>query len=339
MAVERSDLVEALVTHFDGTHGAGGLEVLLAAGYDPEVLVAAGADPISLTAAGFGPAPAKRVEQPYPQPPTISLLTGAPKINETDLRWANKYEWLQRGYGADGTGVCNADADVMPISTIAEGKEQWAPFLVVAGLQDSAFDYNALDWTERVLNKLAVAESFLIEKEIWTNSTEQAPAKIGGSGCGATLLTSGAVSPGVGLAILVGEWANVAQGIRGYIHTSEQALMLMEESWAVRREGNQWLTAADNVIIPGRGYVLDGPTGQSYGLLTQEYAYITATPYIRMGPIEIIPPSFPNTFMQAMDRSSNDVRIYAARLVSVAWDLSAPHYAVEIDKSATAPSV
>lgn len=279
---------------------------------------------------------AKRSELQVPQPPTISLLTAAPIVPEDDLRWEQGYEFLQRGVGQQGTGVVNPDSDVMPKSTVPSDltKELWHPFLVVAGLTDSAFEYNALDWELRVRDNLAVAESTLIEKEAWTNSTANGAAKIGGAGSGATDVDPGnSLSPGKAIAALVGQWANTSNGVRGYIHTSEQVLMLLEENWAVRREGNLWLTACDNVIIPGRGYVLDGPAGQPYGLTTSEWMYMTATPYVRLGPVEIIPPSYPGTLMQAMTRPSNDVTIYAARLASVSWDTLAPHLCVKVDKT------
>lgn len=282
----------------------------------------------------FGPGPAKRVELPLPQPPSVCLLTAAPNVVEVDLRWANAYEFLARGNGASGGGVVLPDSTAMTPGAVP-GKELWRPFLVYAGLTDSAFDYEALDWTERVTNNLLLTQSDLIEEEVWTNSTAQAPVNLGGAGSGAVDITGAAtgMSPGKALAALVGEWANRYNGIRGYIHTSAQAITLMAEARGLHREGNVWLTADDQVIVLGRGYVLDGPAGQSYSLVGTEWAYITATPYVRLGPIEIIPPSFPGSFMQATHRDSNDVTIYAGRLASVSWDTSVPTLCVPINKT------
>lgn len=258
------------------------------------------------------------VPAPPLSPPTISLLSAANVIDLTD-RSLGGITYFPEGIGTaqaiklDGatkTAVTGAPADT------------WEAFGIVASDKVSTFGLNETDHRARSTRQLMAHEARIIEAQLWGD----------GLALGNTQITDGtdwtsAVT--VAKAIATMEQGIVDAGHGGsplMLHMRVYLFDLLVEAnpTTLRREGNRWYTAMDNIVVPGRGYNGTGPAGQAVG--ATEWMYCTPLVEVRRGPISTLPGSM----AEATDRTTNTVTFYSERAALASFDTTGVRLALEV---------
>ena len=116
-------------------------------------------------------------------------------------------------------------------------------------------------------------------------------------------------------------------------------LTLLEASHAIRRVGNVWLTATDNIVVPGRGYSGASPSG-ALPDADQEWLYASAMVTVLRDSISYPVPQAERTAenpmgipKQVVDRPVNDIMVIAERIVAVTYDSSCCQLAAQAVRS------
>lgn len=207
----------------------------------------------------------------------------------------------------------------------------FVPWAAVEGDTCSAANYRRQDFAARARRVLEAATPAKVEWEFWTGTL----AQVGNlpnrwlASPDADTLNSGAATPLVyALTDLQEYLASTITG-RGMIHVTPSLLTLWLSAGVVRREGNVWLDAKDNLVVAGDGYPGTGPDGSGAGT-RMAWAYATGMVHYLESEVTVLP----GDLASAIDRSTNTVTYRAERTVLPWWDLQA-HAAVLVDLCTT----
>lgn len=276
-----------------------------------------------VAATGTNAAPDTVIQPPLLSPPRSSLMSAADVLNG-DGDWTRGYTYSPDGCGEGGLGVICPSPGAVKASCSNATLVSFQPFYVYSSDKCSAFSFKERDYYARAQRRLAAAESYLIEREFMLDSLGLGNSPVASPST--TTLTTGAVSPTTALAVIEDGIASCSRGNRMMIHVRPGILTLLAADSAVRREGNVWLTASDNIVVPGRGYPGTGPNGEAV-TAGSEWIYATSMVQIRRGSLVMTPTQAAKTEEnpmgippEAVDRSHNDIFVLAERIVSVAHD-------------------
>lgn len=286
----------------------------------------------------IAPGPAPIITPPL-APPNISLLTAANVITSDDgVQVQGRDRWLSGiTYMAEGLGMAQvialSGATKTPITGCPD-VVSWLPFAILAGYKTGTFNLRTNDVRARATRALLAHESRLIEAQLWDNDSaidDDQPSII----LGADTVGTGAVSLAKAIATMEQALADAGHSgspmmfhMRPYLFD----LLLNQSAIDIRREGNKYYTALDNIIVPGRGYKGTGPmdnindTPQAVG--ATEWMYATAPVEIRRGRIDVFPSDKENG--ETVDRVENNITAFAERAVLAGFDTTAPHLALEV---------
>jgi len=289
--------------------------------------------------AGTNASPGSVIAPPALVPPRISLLSSSEVINGDSSRWEGGYSYSPEGCGDGGIGqICPAPGTIKNACanpTIVE----FSPYYIYGADKCSTWSYKERDFYARATRKLLASESWFIENEFMTDSLGLGNSPVASPI--ATAVTAVPLPPHMALAALEDAIGDCSHGGRFMIHVRPGILSVLGqygEGSLIRREGNVWLTAMDNIVVPGRGYPGTGPLGQAV-TATSEWIYATSMVQIRRGPIVLTPEQAAKTSdnpqgipQQAVDRPTNDIFVLAERVVSSAYDPSCCVLAAETSR-------
>lgn len=264
--------------------------------------------------------------------PRISILSVAETVTHNDERLGGGIGFRPDGAPeGDVYEVC--DSGALDAGTVAS-KLDADPFVLVSSDRSSTFGTGnqgeTAEWRERATRKLLGIEAYLIERQLYLNGlglTNFTPL----TASSATTVTSGGISALAALALAEDTAASATLGgYRAIFHVRPSVLSLWAASNGIRREGNLWLTATDNIVLPGRGYTGAGPApGNAAPTDDSEWIYLTTGIQVHRSQVIVSPDSL----SAATDRSSNETQFYAYRYAGIVWDPSVLHSAIEIDPS------
>lgn len=278
-------------------------------------------------------APSIVTNPPRLTPPAISLVTSANTITfsaapegEGDERWGAGFAYSPVGCGDGGLDTICPTPDFVKEACANPELVEVQPFYVYAADKCSTFSFRERDYFDRAAQKLAAVESYFIEQEFMSDTLSLGnPHVIDPS---VEIVTDGPTSPATALAALEDGLANCMRGNRAMIHVRPGMLILLEASHVIRREGNVWLTAMDNIVVPGRGYPGSAPDG-SPATPTSQWMYATSMVTVLRDTVQLLPRPVERTDdnpmgipQSAVTRSTNDITVVAERIVAVTFDPS-----------------
>lgn len=257
--------------------------------------------------------------------PRVSLLTSANVIDGDETsRWEGGYGYAPEGCGDATVALICPSTPEARAATDNASIVTFQPFSIWAADKCSTWSIRERDFYGRALRKLLAAESWYLENELMrdTLSLDNYPVLSNTT----STVTSGGVTPTKGLAAIEDGLASCSKGGRFMIHVRPGILTQLVADSTVRREGNVWLTATDNIVVPGRGYPGTGPSGQAVG--ATEWIYATSMVTVLRSKISYTPSPEPEATQNnpqripksAVARSTNDVFVMVERTVSVAYD-------------------
>jgi hypothetical protein len=264
-------------------------------------------------------APAAVVTQPPLIPPTISLLTSVAVIDETDERWVNGF-----AYAPESPYMASPIFDLCDHSyeknvTAASPPITGQPYGIVANDTCSTFSYKWRDYAARATRLLMANESWVIARELWTNTLGLNTCFTNAPSIVDATPGSGAVSLTLALAYIEQAYADYAPGVRPYIHMRPYAITAIAGRTGageyIRKEGNRRYTTMDSLIVADTGYPGTGPAGQAVGA-DSEWIFATSPVVVRHSPISVIP----NNLSEATLRRENQVTFYAERAAHASFD-------------------
>lgn len=278
------------------------------------------------------------VDAPQARPPAYGLIAAAPIIDAGDLRWAGGWEFQPEGCtpgGADSIACAGNVGAMTPADRASTINGD--PILLYASDECSTFGFEAHDFEGRARRALAATESYQLALELWEGAVNTADGLsnkvLAGPAAGSDTVTSGAVDPVIALACVESGLASALYGGQGMIHMTPQMLTLMAADDAIMKQGNLWVTANGHIVVADAGYTGSGPV--SVGPTTSsQWIYGTPVLSVRLGPVETIPGSLDEArnLAAAMDRTINDILVFAARLAGVVWPNECAHVAAEVNK-------
>jgi hypothetical protein len=126
-----------------------------------------------------------------------------------------------------------------------------------------------------------------------------------------TVVTGGTVCVEVALGLLEAELARCHPG-QGIIHVSIDLIALLDNAYLLERVGDQLLTGAGNIVVPGAGYVGAAPDGT----FTAGVRWMYATPPVfgYRSDVRVMPPE------STLDRTDNTVMAIIERNYVLGYD-------------------
>jgi len=264
------------------------------------------------------------INAPPAQPPRYSLVAVAVDADLPPQALLHGWTFDPELCGASRGGIVDIDCvgstpDGMEVATnpdVVSG----TTFAIFATDRCSALDINRRDWRGRAERAINAVESYWLAKQLSTGAPGTTTGML--SLNDATVdATSGAVPAAFALAALEGELAEAMRGQRGMIHVSPAvATLLMSES-AMRRDGQLWVTATENIVVIDAGYNGAGP-GDITPDVGSQWMYGTSPIRVDLGEAQIVPGSFEAALAkaQAHDHDVNTVTMYVAKLATWVWD-------------------
>lgn len=292
------------------------------------------------------------IPAPSLRPPRVSILSSAEVIDIPGDKWWGGIEVLKlSGDPAAGTSdftgddiftvpICPADStnkDSFP----RLGSQRSGAFAIYATDDCSSYGTSATNFLDRAKQKLAVNEPWTIERVLWDGDSNNDNFSFVNSDL--TPLTTSA-HPLRGFALLDATVARNRTDGRGMIHVTPEVFVLLQQYKLFRREGNVWFSPNDNIVVPGRGYSGNGPSGAD---ATSTVHFMFGHP----GIIQIVRSdvlTFPQdeaSLATQMNRLTNDIWVVAERVVAYVIqngldddDSSTDVFSVSVDLTEAVPA-
>jgi len=198
----------------------------------------------------------------------------------------------------------------------------------------STFD-NLRDFQGRARRQLLAGSPTALAREFWkgTLATAQTyPNRFLADTNTIDTATAGPIAPNDALACLEQGIAEAANGQRGMIHATVGTVTAWQAGGALRREGGLLLTVVDTIVVADAGYDGTGPGGVP-AAAGSVWAYGTTMVDVRLG-APVVPQPYDSSIAgidaRTVDRSINNIVVYAWRMGAATWDGCA-HVAAEIN--------
>lgn len=282
---------------------------------------------------------------PPRRPPRYGLLVSAPPIEAPQLPAAPDtdkpgtwelwgIQWQPEACGTTSgrrSSPCNGNTTALDPGT-QPATVGATPFVVFAADECSLLGGLGRDRRGRAIRALNATRSYQVAQELWAGALLAADTDPDADRLVLTDPASDTVSPTVGggltavdgLGCLEQGYAECSQGGQGMVHCTPSMLTHWALNGAIRREGNVWLTATDNLVVADAGYTGAGPGNVPAG--ATQWAY--ATDMIRVGlGVQITTPAEGEYPMP--DLATNDLVVYAQQWALYTADRCC-HLAVEL---------
>lgn len=257
------------------------------------------------------------IEAPPAQPPVYSLLSACATVDD-GVRWQRGVIWSpeQSGEGGAQAVDCVGDTALMeqgenPVRNVAD------PFAVYAEDHCSTFGFEARDYEGRARRQLAATQSFRAAREFQLGTIRTSAGLNNVALVDGTELGPGSQVIEDAIGILEQALAEEFTGARCMLHVTVQALDEMMRKNLIYQAGQKWLTAVGNIVVCDAGY---GPETSPPNPETAVFAYGTSMVQVRLGPVTIVPGTYAEALAQATLRSTNDIEMWAERLVLFQFD-------------------
>ena len=274
------------------------------------------------------------VEAPLLAPPTISLLSSA-SVTDLPERELSGITYLPEG-GVPTLMPLLDNVSVGDTPITPGTPDEWQGFGIVASAELSTFNSTAAyDAVARATRALKAHESRLIEQQLWYDPLGTGNPTLD---IGVTNVTpGGSCKPNDFLAYLEQAAADEPWPGQFFIHVRPYLLNRMHDyvlgTGAIRRDGNRFLTAMDNVVVPGAGYRASGPRspGDDIGdaqINLASYDWVMTTPPITVKRSKI--QTF-GTDREIIDRTTNTRKVYVMRQYLAWFDTTHARFAISVD--------
>lgn len=257
------------------------------------------------------------IDAPPAQPPLYSLLNAATPV-EDGVRWQLGVIWSPEQVFGGAAVAANCAGNTPggkprghnPMRNTAD------PITVFAEDHCSTIGFEARDYEGRARRQLASVQSALIARELQLGTIRDAEGLSNVALIDGTEVGPGSSAVEDAIAMLEGALADTFAGARTMIHVTPGTLTEMMRKNLIYQAGQKWLTAPGNVVVCDAGYAAETtPEGAVF-------AYGTAMVSVRLSPVDLVPGTFEAAMAQMVDRSVNEITLYAERLALVQFDHS-----------------
>lgn len=251
--------------------------------------------------------------------PRASLLSAATVKQNSSDQFANGVEWQK--WTVDDPGLYDASGAIsIPDPDPDETELERGAFAVIAPVKHGTAGANFQELQTRALAKLKATFPFYVEEQFFSDSLSLTDAHpVDGGSPDAVTMTGGWAH---GLAMMEDAIAvNSLGAYQAVIHVQPSALTKLVAADVVRRVGNTYLTATDNIVVAGRGY----------DSAEVDEIFATGPVHIEHGP----PLVSPTVESESLDRQTNDYRVYAQQLAIATWDPDLLHLKGTVTAPAT----
>jgi hypothetical protein len=254
--------------------------------------------------------PAASLTAPLPIPRRFGLLDAATVVLDTE-RTIVAANILDYPRGEPDIQIAGGGGSLDVKSVIAEiAQEEVRGFTVYLSVECTTVSAKDPDFRTRLQAAFRAREGEAVERMLVSaDGTLMEPYLTDGN-----LENFGAaVSPTEGLAKLENAIAEVGNGM---IHVTPATATALAGSFLIQRRSPGILeTALGTIVVVGAGYIGAYPMGGSAPSGDQEWAFASEFIEVHRDEDEIVGP----TIGQSMDRSTNDVTLYAERNYLLAW--------------------
>jgi hypothetical protein len=250
------------------------------------------------------------VAEPTPQPVGYGLYSAATVLDPADPKAQNGVQWEPSTCGvASPFKVRCPTPDPLPAPN-GWPVVQAYPFGVGAGVACKTVGISTADLRDRARNLLRLTEEHAVEFGYWTGQFYD-PSVPGMylAHTDATVLSVTPVAPKAALGMLEDAIGDMT-GAVGVIHAARHAVGVLASDMGLRQQGGRLLTILDTPVAAGAGYPGTGPDGTRPA--GTSWLYATGAVQVVRGPVQDLAPN-PR---DSLDRSTNDARVHAVRLVS-----------------------
>lgn len=254
--------------------------------------------------------------------PRYSLIGVAGVITETLDRWISGAQWRPEPLRTEGSGdlgtwkvdAANTAMSGASVSPAATG----AAFGVWAGEVSSSFDGRWDDLVSRVSRKLVAYESREVASQLWSDALGVNPSlKLTGAGASLAGASGGqTIARSIGIAdnAIADTWG------RGMVHMRPETLAGAVSATVLTKEGNVWMTPLGNIVVADAGYSGLSPAGS--GSVGDDFICVTPSVEVHRSNVTTLP----TELRDGLNRSTNELTVYAMRYVMTVWDYSAGSY-------------
>jgi hypothetical protein len=241
-----------------------------------------------------------------------------------DPHWQAGLEWEDTlCEDVDATLPDCGDVSPTPVKAPAGGPSFRVsdPFTIYGSYTCSTGGRRASDAFDIARARLLANEDRGVERVFWTGDAtagDVTPSLADGdpvAGITPTDLTpgGGAANAGVALGLLEGAMAGCVPGA-GVVHVPFKAASVLASKYLVLDEGGRMMTQAGQTVVMGAGYPGTGPANAS---VAADEAWLFGTGQVKVWKGDVF--MTPDLFPQAMDRTLNDVTVFAERTYAVAF--------------------
>lgn len=256
-----------------------------------------------------------------PKDRSYGILTSTTPIFLEDPHWQSGIEW-------ESDCSVEMSSTILPCPEVTGSKEaeggltlcSATPFTVVGSYKCPPV--GSLDARKIASNRLKKNKEREIEEIFWTGTTsvgEISPSLQGGNdSCGDPPVDltpdSGALSPVAAIAALESNIADCIPGGLGTIHVNFGVLPYLAANTLLVEKDGKYYTPSGQLIIAGAGYPGSGP-GNVAAAAGESWIFAT-------GPVSVFHSDvfFTSSTIEAVDRSLNNVTVYAEQTYSVVWE-------------------
>lgn len=274
------------------------------------------------------------VMAPPARPPLYGLIAVAPEwAGDGDIReLADGWTFQPEGCGVSGRlpVACEGNTTEMERGerpAVVEGTPVW----LYAGDECTAAGYAQRDFLGRARRQLAATESYQLANELWTGTAVADNRSLAGDAAESDTVTTAASSEANAMGCLEAGLANALFGQQGMVHVTPQLLVHLVGQQLVLRSGTTWVTPMGHIVVADAGYDGSGPGGVAAA--ASQWAYATPMVQVRLGPVMTTPDNLDDArgMAVALDRSINDVVVWAGRLAGYRWVSECAHVVAEVD--------
>lgn len=250
---------------------------------------------------------------------------------DDDQHWINEFDAELDGFPTINiqTNIGNQKYNIYD-GTSAEKDVSVLPFWIELVHKETSVDFIREGFNGPFLDQIDAATQKAVERELWEGEALQGNTTPGTGDYltktgGATIVTSGGVTPEKALYLIEQEISKSPTGARGIIHMTRDVASALgsrlryfekneidEKTYAVTRLGT--------LVAIGSGYTGNGPDGTTGNAAsaTNKWIYVTGAVEVHLGEPEITTP----TLAQAFNPRVNDFEVQVLRPAAVHFDPS-----------------
>lgn len=267
------------------------------------------------------------IEGPIPVKNRFGLLSVTNPITPADQHWEGGVTWTDDLcsdiFSTTGfcpippTGSTPKIADRSSVNCCA------SPFIIYASFDCPPVGRTAGEAFAVAKKRLIMKEEREVERVFWTGvtiggSTVNPSLAFGNDTCGGTPInltpSAGPVGLVQSMAVLESALGDCSTG-PGVIHANYGVASFLRDAYLINQNGGSWTTVTGQRLAIGAGYPGSGPNNV---VASPGTTWLFAT-----GPLFILRSEVfltPERYQESLDRTLNNVEVYAERVYSVGWN-------------------